>query len=181
MVHLTASPLNADGNKVEDVPVTYAFVHLRAPERGQGAAGKIEQDGRFVANKPGTYTLMAKSGSAADEQSIRVLPRNVQKNIELVGHGEVLDKHTSDLWVWEGVDGRDYAVTGTWGAGGEAYFWDVTNPSKLQIIDTVTVDARTVNDVKVSEDGRICVITREGACRPEKRHRNFAMSAIPAM
>ena len=38
-----------------------------------------------------------------------------------------------------------------------------TEPSKMHIIDTVTVDARTVNDVKVSEDGRICVISREGA------------------
>ena len=28
---------------------------------------------------------------------------------------------------------------------------------------TITVDARTVNDVKVSEDGRVAVITREGA------------------
>ena len=31
------------------------------------------------------------------------------------------------------------------------------------IIDTVHVDARTVNDVKISEDGRIAVISREGA------------------
>jgi len=31
------------------------------------------------------------------------------------------------------------------------------------IIDTVTVDARTVNDVKISEDGRVGVISREGA------------------
>ena len=33
----------------------------------------------------------------------------------------------------------------------------------MAIIDTITVDARTVNDVKVSEDGRVAVITREGA------------------
>ena len=33
----------------------------------------------------------------------------------------------------------------------------------LKIIDTVKVDARNVNDVKVSEDGKIGVITREGA------------------
>ena len=30
-------------------------------------------------------------------------------------------------------------------------------------IDTVKVDARTVNDVKISEDGTVGVITREGA------------------
>ena len=43
--------------------------------------------------------------------------------------------------------GIDFAGTGTWGANGEAYFWDVTDPSKMVIIDTITVDARTINDV----------------------------------
>jgi len=33
----------------------------------------------------------------------------------------------------------------------------------MVIIDTIKVDARTVNDVKISEDGRVGVITREGA------------------
>ena len=43
------------------------------------------------------------------------------------------------------------------------FLWDVTDPSNIYTIDTVQVDARTVNDVKVSEDGTIAVITREGA------------------
>jgi len=87
----------------------------------------------------------------------------VRGSFELVGHGPVRDMHTSDLWVWEGLDGRDYAVTGTWGANGDAIFWDVTDPADIQRIATVTIDARTVNDVKVSADGRICVLSREGA------------------
>ena len=33
----------------------------------------------------------------------------------------------------------------------------------MVIIDTIKVDARTVNDVKISEDGRVGVISREGA------------------
>ena len=84
----------------------------------------------------------------------------------MVGHGTVSDVNTSDLWVWPGVGkhkGKDFAATGTWGANGDAYFWDVTDPSKMTIIDTITVDARTVNDVKISEDGRVGVISREGA------------------
>ncbi|WP_263841136.1 LVIVD repeat-containing protein [Salinibacter sp.] len=39
----------------------------------------------------------------------------------------------------------------------------MTNPSDITPVDTVTVDARTVNDVKVSDDGRTCIIGREGA------------------
>ena len=40
---------------------------------------------------------------------------------------------------------------------------DVTDPENMKIIDTVKVDARNVNDIKVSDDGRVGVITREGA------------------
>ena len=54
-------------------------------------------------------------------------------------------------------------MTGTWGADGTAYFWDVTDPGNVFKIDSIKVDARTVNDVKVSEDGTICVLSREGA------------------
>jgi len=46
---------------------------------------------------------------------------------------------------------------------GKAIFWDVTNPANIFKIDSVLVDARGVNDVKISEDGKICIISREGA------------------
>lgn len=163
VVHFEADPLDNEGNTVEDVPVTYTFTTRPDDDRGEGATAKIDDNGRFVANKPGLYTILAKSGTAVNELTVRIDRRNISKDIEVVGHGLVSDVHTSDLWVWEGVDGRDYAITGTWGGNGEAYFWDVTDPSDMQIIDTVTVDARTVNDVKISEDGRIGVISREGA------------------
>lgn len=162
VITLNAKALSGNGNTV-DVPITYSFVAQPEDNLGQGAEGQISQEGKFVANKPGIFTLTARSGDAIAEQIIRVEDRNVAQDIEMVGHGEVLDVHTSDLWVWEGVDGRDYAVTGTWGANGDTYFWDVTDPSNIVSIDTVRVDARTVNDVKISEDGTIGVITREGA------------------
>lgn len=163
VIQLQATPQTADGTTVHDVPVTYSFVAQPDDNRGQGASAQIAQNGRFVANHPGLYRLIATSGSAVSEQTVRIEPRNVGAEIEVVGRGIVQDVHTSDLWVWEGVDGRDYAVTGTWGGRGEAYFWDVTNPSNIHPIDTVQIDARTVNDVKVSADGRLCVLTREGA------------------
>jgi len=161
--NFNATPKNSGGNTVDDAPVEYSFIAKPDDDLGEGTSGQIQQDGRFVANKPGLYKIVAKSGSAVAEKTIRVNARNVQKNIKMVGHGLVSDVHTSDLWIWEGVDGGDYAITGTWGGNGEAYFWDVSDPANMTIIDTVTVDARTVNDVKISEDGRIGVITREGA------------------
>ncbi|MEX0722239.1 MAG: hypothetical protein WD053_00095 [Gracilimonas sp.] len=162
VITLNAKAMSANNRSV-DVPVTYSFVAQPEDNLGQGAEGQISQEGKFVANVPGTFILTARSGDATIDQVIRVRERNVAQDIELVGHGEVLDVHTSDLWVWEGVDGRDYAITGTWGASGDTYFWDVTDPANIVSIDTVRVDARTVNDVKISEDGTIGVITREGA------------------
>lgn len=163
VVHFSAMPRDANGNRVEEVPVEYSFSARPDDDLGEGSTAQINEQGKFVANKPGIYTVIAKSGPVAEETSIRIDRRNVSRDIEVVGHGLVSDVHTSDLWIWEGIDGRDYAITGTWGGNGEAYFWDVTDPSNMIIIDTVTVDARTVNDVKISEDGRIGVITREGA------------------
>lgn len=161
--HFNAIAYDKNDSVVGDAPIRY-YVNANPDDNlGPSASGQIEQDGRFVAETPGLYTIAAQSGPFMDLRTVRINKRNVQKKLELVGHGPVENVFTSDLWVWEGIDGKDYAATGTWGANGEAYFWDVTDPSNLTIIDTITVDARTVNDVKVSEDGRIAVISREGA------------------
>ncbi len=164
VVHFTTNLRSADGSEIDSVPVHYTLHATPDDALGNGATGQIEQDGRFVAEAPGLYTIVATCGSVTDRLTIRCNQRLTQKRkLKKIGHGAVLDVHTSDLWVWEGVDGRDYCVTGTWGANGDAIFWDVTDPSRIERIATVTCDARTVNDVKVSEDGRLCIISREGA------------------
>ena len=164
VINLEAKALDKKGKMVPDAPFYFSFIaETDDQELGRGTAAQVDQEGRFVANKAGIYTIMVKSGNRVAEKTVEVTPRNVQSELVLVGQGKVSDKHTSDLWVWEGVDGRDYAVTGTWGADGMAYFWDVTNPANPVTIDTIQVDARTVNDVKIDEEGRIGVITREGA------------------
>ena len=154
---------DADGNAVDDAPLLYTVVAEPDDKLAPSASAQIEQDGRFVAETPGLYTVVASTGQHSAQTTVRVRPRQARRDVELIGHGTISDVNTSDLWVWEGVDGRDYAVTGTWGANGEAYFWDVADPATPAVIDTITVDARTVNDVKVSEDGSVCIISREGA------------------
>ncbi|MDX1390447.1 MAG: hypothetical protein R3344_14755, partial [Acidobacteriota bacterium] len=164
VVHLDARVLDAAGKSLADVPVSFTFSAETDPLASGGpSSGWIRQDGRFVADLPGEYTVVATAGAHSDSIVVSVDPRDVQREIELVGHGRVSDRATSDLWVWEGVDGRDYAITGTHSASGHAYIWDVTDPANLEIIDTVRVDARTVNDVKISEDGHLAVVSREGA------------------
>ena len=154
--------LDKKGNKLNDMAVEYSFTG-RSFDKSSLASGLILEDGRFVGDIPGKYVVTARVGNITSSKIINVFPRNVKREVIGIGEGLISDKHTSDFWIFEGVDGGDYAVTGTWGADGKAYFWDVSNPSNLKRIDSVQVDARTVNDVKVSQDGKICVISREGA------------------
>lgn len=164
VVRFDARAEDADGNRLAEIPVIYSFQARTDPLASGGpSSGLIDQRGRFVADLPGDYTIVATSGAHVAVNHLRVEPRDVKQTIELVGHGRVPDRATSDLWVWEGADGKDYAITGTHSAGGHAYIWEVTRPESIELIDVVRVDARTVNDVKVSDDGRIAVLSREGA------------------
>ena len=150
------------GKILNDLPVNFSFTG-KSFDKSNTASGLILQDGRFVGDVAGKYIISARIGNITSSKVVNIFERDVKREVKTIGTGLVNDKHTSDFWVFEGVDGNDYAVTGTWGADGTSYFWDVTSPSNIKKIDSVQVDARTVNDVKVSADGKICVISREGA------------------
>ena len=162
VIHFEATPMA--GDDASDIPVTYSVIpYADVVATADFPPAEIDQMGRFVAYRPGIYTVMASVPGHSANQTIRIEPRNVSETVDFIGQGAVRDVPTSDLWVWEGADGRDYAITGTWGAFGATYWWDVTDPAAPVMTDSLVVDARTTNDVKVSEDGSICVISREGA------------------
>jgi hypothetical protein len=92
-----------------------------------------------------------------------VKPRDVRRRITVTGRGTITNTHTSDLWPWAGKDGRDYCLVGTWGGDGYAMVFDITDMNNIVKTDSVKVDARTINDVTVSPDGRYGVLSREGA------------------
>ncbi len=167
VIHFNVVARDIKGAIVDDVPVEYSLRSSPDPDhpeaRGAGASAMILDDGRFVAEQQGIYTVVAMSGSAVARASVRIERRDVTREFEFLGEARSPGHLTSDLWIWEGVDGRDYAIVGSWGGPGNIYFYDVTDPTEMELVDTVQVDARTVNDVKISEDGRIGVISREGA------------------
>ena len=163
VVAYAAVAYDAEGAAVRDLPVTWSVQFTPDDSIHAPAAAGIIRDGRFVGEVPGQYTIVASAGSLAGRKGIDVRPREAVREVEVVGHGTVSDVHTSDLWVYEGNDGRDYAVTGTWGGDGWAFFWDVTDPSSPMKTDSIQLDARTVNDVKVSPDARYVALSREGA------------------
>ena len=162
VISLTGNAYDKRGNIIDGVELEYSFTG-KSFDKSNSASGLILQDGRFVGDVPGKYILTASFGNISKSKVVDVFQRKVEREVKKIGSGSVKDKHTSDFWVFEGVDKRDYAVTGTWGADGTAYFWDVTDPSDIKKIDSVQVDARTVNDVKVSPNGKIAIISREGA------------------
>ncbi|MDX1383100.1 MAG: hypothetical protein R3190_05605 [Thermoanaerobaculia bacterium] len=164
VVHLRAVARDRRGREVPAAPVSFAVgAEPAAGIVAPGATAMVLDDGSFVAERSGVYRVVATVGDVVASCRIEVEGRGVRRDFEVVGHAPVRDRHTSDLWVWEAPNGRDYAITGTWGAGGHAYVWDVTRPDAMVLVDTVRVDARTVNDVKVSPDGRIAALSREGA------------------
>ena len=163
VVHLKATAKRAGGSAVPDVPITWSYTYtpddtIAAP----GATGVIDR-GLFAAEVPGRYTLLATAGPMSARKVIDVRPRNVRKRISVTGRGSINHVHTSDLWPWTGKDGRDYALVGTWGGDGWAYVFDITNLAAIVKTDSIKVDARVINDVTVSPDGRYGALSREGA------------------
>ena len=163
VVHLKANVRRASGSAVTDAPITWSYVYtpddtIAAP----GATGVIDR-GLFAAETPGRYTLLASVGSVSGRAVVQVTPRDARRRINITGRGTVNNVHTSDFWPWTGRDGRDYALVGTWGGDGWAYVFDITDLANPTRSDSIKIDARTINDVTVSPDGRYGVLSREGA------------------
>ena len=132
--------------------------------------GMFDAEGRFVAYGTGEVTVVARTAVTTDGavrfasagMPVTVRPRGVQGSLRLVGKGRVNHRHTSDLWVH-----GDHAYTGTWGAregevGNMLYAWTLDDAGMPTLSDSIAVDARTVNDVKIRADGRLGVLTHEG-------------------
>ena len=133
-------------------------------------AGLFDADGRFVAYATGDITVVAHTmvnvGGATRPDSattpVTVRARGLSQSLRVAGRGRVDDRYTSDLWVH-----GDHAYTGTWGRraalpGNLLYAWTLDAEGVPTLSDSIVVDARTVNDVKIRADGRLGVLTHEG-------------------
>jgi hypothetical protein len=129
---------------------------------GEGAT--IDPDGGFVAERPGTYVVTATSGTHEAVASIVVSPRNAEREVQVVGHALSKDMtdgngaviQTAEQWIF-----GNYAYVST--IADKLLVYDITDPAHPKLTDTIKVDARTINDVSTTEDGKVGVITREGA------------------
>ncbi len=131
-------------------------------------AGLSTVDGRFVGYTAGPAKIIAALAGVADTLEINISDRGLNGSFIVAGRGRVTARYTSDLWVHDFVGQGNFAYTGTWGCrsglcGDRMYVWNVDLPGSPSLSDSILVDARVVNDVKIRADGTLAVITHESS------------------
>ena len=122
-----------------------------------GAGATIDADGGFVAERPGTFLVTATYGTRVATSSVVVSARNVQRPLELVGRSPAEEFQTLEQWTF---GNHLYATSAL---SGKLWVYDITNPAAPIKVDALSFDARILNDISVTADGKIGVLTREGA------------------
>jgi hypothetical protein len=122
-----------------------------------GTGGSIESDGGFVAEQPGSYVVTATSGDRAASATVAVAPRRAERELEVVGRTPIEEFQTLEQWIV-----GNYAYT-TAAMSGKLWVYDVTNPAAPTKVDSLSFDARILNDISITADGKIGVLSREGA------------------
>ena len=164
VVRFRAEALDAEGGAVRDVDVEWTWAGLSGqPYDALWLASEDGETGAAVASDPGAYRVTASVGSVWRDVELQVRPRPGRRKVARIAHGVVPRGHaTTDLWVFEGMDGRDYVYTGTYSSN-LMYSWDVTDPARPVITDSVAFDGRRVNDVKINGSRTLAVVTSENA------------------
>ena len=147
VVRFTAQAKDSKGALVQNPSVRWAV-------SGEGAA--IEADGGFVAERPGSYVITATSGNQTAIATIVVAPRRVERELTLVGRAPFKEFLAAEQWIF-----GNYAYLSS--VSDKLLVYDISDPANPKLTDTIKVDTHTINDVSVSADGKVGVITREGS------------------
>ena len=147
VVHFSASAVDGSGAHLKSAPVRWSI-------SGEGAS--VYPDGAFVAEKAGTYVVIASSGQHSASASVVVRPRNVEREVEVVSHVPMPDLQMSEEWI---IGHHAYLST----VADKVFVYDIADPANPKLLDTLKVDARIINDISTTPDEHIGVFTREGA------------------
>jgi hypothetical protein len=148
VLHFKALARDANGHELGPVTPEWTM----AP--GDGSIGG---DGSFVANEKGTYTVLASVGATTGQVAVHVRRRDVRRATTTLGRVP-LKMPAAEFWPHP--NGRNAYLTTL---GDRIYALDISDPTHLKITDSVVVDARVVNDLMTTPDGKYGVLTREGA------------------
>ncbi len=150
VVKLTATARSAAGRPVGDVAVDWAV------SAGSGVS-EIDPSGTFVAELAGDYTVTASIGGKEADAVVHVAPREVGRAMEVRGRVPI---KMSAAEVWVHPSGTcAYLST----IADRVYAIDITDVTHPKIVDSMMTNARIVNDVMTTEDGKYGVFSREGA------------------
>ncbi len=128
---------------------------------------QIDGDGAFVAEVAGRYTVTATAGSTTADVIVTVAPRHVGRGMEVVSRVPIKFP-SAEVWVHPS---GQCAYMST--IADRVYVINVQDPAKPAIVDSMMVDARIVNDVMTTEDGKFGVFSREGASNRKNGLRIF--------
>lgn len=121
-----------------------------------GSGATVDPDGGFVAEQPGTYIVTASSGNVSANASIVVTPRDLERELKVVGRVPLKEVQGAEEWII-----GNYAYYST--ISDRFMVYDISDPAKPKLTDTIKVDARIVNDISSTADGKTLVISREGS------------------
>jgi hypothetical protein len=138
---------NAKGDPTSDVATRWSV---------SGSGAYIDADGAFVADRPGTYIVTGTSGNMSSSASIVVAPRSLEREVEIVGRVPFKEFQGAEQWII-----GNYAYYST--ISDRFLVYDISDPKNPKLTDTIKVDARLINDISTTADGKILVISREGA------------------
>jgi hypothetical protein len=144
VVDLTATAMAADGSVVRDVPLTWSVAFEPRPEDGRhaGGGGGRLADGRFVAEMPGRYTLLAQAGTLVARQVLEVTPRGAARTLRTVARTEVDGAPLSGIRVWQQGDAV-HGITSVEGSGA-VHLWDLSDPSAPRRLASLDAGATVV-------------------------------------
>ncbi len=147
VIRLRASTLDTRNLPMSPIPLQWSV---------SGPSASVETDGAFVAEQPGTYLVTAAAGAIGGAHPIRVVPRVHRRTLELVAHVSLGNLQAAEVWAV-----GDVAYLST--LSDRIYVFDIQDPTRPVKVDSLVVDARVINDISTTADGRIGVLTREGA------------------
>jgi hypothetical protein len=151
VVRLRAVVRDAAGREIGGLAPSWLFT----PGKGM-----VDADGAFVAYEPGTYQVTASFGGHSADATVSAVERDVRRPTKIVG--KVLRNAFATSEVWLHPNGK-VAYLGTIMGGDRVYAIDISNPNTPVIVDSIQVNARSINDMMTTADGNYMVITREGA------------------
>ena len=147
VLRFTVRASDVAGKPIADPPVRWAL-------NNPGAT--VYPDGGFVAEKAGTYVVNAIVGSVTAGTTVMVKRREHDRTLETVGSVVFSNLQAAEGWA---VNDVYYVST----ISDRIYAFDISDPTHPIKTDSVMFDARLVNDISTTPDGKIGVIARQGS------------------